>query len=168
MTNQTKVQPAKKNSWTRPAPLSGKRSISNCFEVILRYIQNDLRVFEPSLEKNLSLGACRNPSGKIIILVLVGTLVNLHGIQCLAMSQYILAHLFSHYAGYIRIVCNKQAIQKDATLQKKHRHLKLTCLEASERLGGGNSTISYIYPYILGETIQFHSYFLRWIGSTTN
>ena len=94
LTNQTKVKPAKKNSWTRPAPLSGKRSISNCFEVILRYIQNDLRVLEPSLEKHLSLGACRNPSGKIIILVLVGTLVNLHGIQCLAMSQYILAPLF--------------------------------------------------------------------------
>ena len=75
---------------------------------------------------------------------------------------------FSHYADYIRIVCNKQSIQKDTTLQKKHRRLKLTCLEASESLGGGNSYISNFYPYILGETIQFHSYFLKWIGSTTN
>ena len=35
-------------------------------------------------------------------------------------------------------------------------------------LSGGNSNIFSIFIPILGDMIRFHSYFLRWVGSTTN
>lgn len=52
---------------------------------------------------------------------------------------------------------------------KKNRRLKLTCLEASESLGGGNSYISNFYPpKNLGKRSNFTHIFRDGLVETTN